>query len=109
MKQPSSPSPLRQAFINELKLRGFSERTIESYVGWVYDLARFYHQRPDQLNDGQLKAYLLHLRTERDLANNSLRLAVYGLRSFYTLVVGRPAAELSKVLVPPRLEIRRPD
>jgi site-specific recombinase XerD len=103
------PSPLRQAFINELTLRGFSPRTLECYVYWVYDLARFYHQRPDLLNDGQLKAYLLHLQTQRRLSSSSIRQAVHSLRSFFTLVLGRPEAEMKSVLVAPRLEMRRPD
>ena len=32
-------SPLRQLFVRELTLRGFTGRTVESYVYWVYDLA----------------------------------------------------------------------
>jgi hypothetical protein len=43
MKTSSAATPLRQRFIQELNLRGFSSRTVESYVTWVYDLAR--HQR----------------------------------------------------------------
>ena len=52
MSKPTST--LRQTYINELTLRGLSPRTIECYVGWVYDLARCY-KPPDQLNDGQLR------------------------------------------------------
>jgi integrase/recombinase XerD len=105
----SPPSPLRQSFIDELTLRGFSPRTLECYIRWVYDLARYYHQRPDLLNDGQLKAYLLHLQTERHLSSSSIRQAVHSLRSFFTLVVRRPETKMKSVLVAPRLEIRRPD
>ena len=65
MKRSSAASPLRLRFIEELNLRGFSSRTIESYVGWVYDLARHQHQSPDQLRDDQLKGYLLiYIRSE---------------------------------------------
>jgi site-specific recombinase XerD len=109
MSTSTSPSPLRQTFINELTLRGCSERTIESYVRWVYDLARYYHKRPDELNDGQLKGYLLHLRTERQLRSSTIHQAVYGLRRFYTLVLGRPEVELKKVLITPRVDVRRPE
>lgn len=104
----STPSPLRQRFIRELTLRGFSNRTVESYVGWVYDLARHTHQSPDQLSDDELKDYLLHLHEARQLTNNTIRVAVCALRSFYTLVQGRELEPLKQVLVAPRIEIRRP-
>ncbi len=108
MKTPT-PSLLRQRFIRELVLRGFSERTVESYVGWVYDLARYTHEPPDQLSDDRLKEYLLHLHQGRQLTNNTIRVAVCALRSFYTLVQGRPLEPLKQVLVAPRIEIRRPE
>lgn len=109
MKTSSAGTPLRQRFIRELSLRGFSPRTIESYVGWVYDLARHHHKPPDQVSDEQLKDYLLMLHQERDLTNNTIRVAVGALRSFYTLVQGRALEPLKAVLVAPKLEIRRPE
>jgi site-specific recombinase XerD len=105
----TTPSPLRQRFIRELILRGFSHRTVESYVGWVYDLARHTHQSPDRLSDDKLKDYLLHLHEARQLTNNTIRVAVCALRSFYTLVQGREIERLKQVLVAPRIEIRRPE
>jgi site-specific recombinase XerD len=109
MKASSAASPLRQRFIRELRLRGFSSRTVESYVSWVYDLARHHHKSPDQLSDEHLKDYLLYLHQERSLTNNTIRVAVNALRSFYTLVQGRALEPLKLVLVAPRLEIRRPE
>lgn len=109
MKRSSAASPLRLRFIGELSLRGFSSRTIDSYVGWVYDLARHQHQSPNQLGDEQLKNYLLHLHQERNLTNNTIRVAVAALRSFYSLVQGRAVESLQQVLITPRLEMRRPE
>ena len=105
----STSSPLRQRFIRELVLKGFSERTVDSYVGWVYDLARHHRKSPDQLSDDELKGYLQHLHQERSLTNNTIRVAVCALRSFYTLVLGRELEPLKSVLVAPRIEIRRPE
>lgn len=104
----STPTPLRQRFVRELTLRGFSDRTVESYVGWVYDLARHTHKSPDQLSDEELKDYQLYLHEGRQLTNNTIRVAVCALRSFYTLVQGRELEPLKQVLVAPRIEIRRP-
>lgn len=109
MKTSASQKPLRQQFIRELVLRGFSERTVGSYVGWVYDLARYTRKSPDQLGDEELKDYLLHLHEGRQLSNNTIRVAVCAMRSFYTLVQGRELEPLKQVLVAPRIEIRRPE
>ena len=109
MNKSSPPSPLRQQFINELILRGLCRRTVATYVSWVYDLARFHHRRPDELSDEQLKAYLLHLNTERRLSSSSIRQAVYSLRSFFTLVLRRPETEIESVLISPRARTRRPE
>ena len=67
MKTSASQKPLRQQFIRELVLRGFSERTVGSYVSWVYDLARYTRKSPDHLGDEELKDYLLHLHEDADL------------------------------------------
>lgn len=107
MSKPTSE--LRQKYINELTLRGCSVRTIEAYVSWVYDLARYHHLSPDKLSDDQIKAYMLHLKTERDLCGVTIRQAVYSLRGFYTMVIGRPVEELRTFLIPPRIEVHRPE
>jgi integrase/recombinase XerD len=60
---------LRQKLIDEIQLRGFSPRTQETYVSSVTGLARFYRRAPDQINDDELKAYLLYLLLPESLAN----------------------------------------
>ncbi len=107
MSKPTTD--LRQKFINELILRGYSPRTIDCYVGWVYDLARYHHQSPDTLVNDQIKAYLVYLHTERKLRGTSIRQAVYSLRGFYRSVLGRSETELVMILPAPRIEVRRPD
>jgi hypothetical protein len=37
----------RHEFINHLKLRGFSQRTIENYIKNVAQFARFHNATPD--------------------------------------------------------------
>ena len=59
---------LRQRLIDDLHLRGYAERTVESYVAVVARLARHFRAAPDQLSETQLRAYLLHLTRERKLA-----------------------------------------
>ena len=101
-------TPLRESVLRELALRGMAERTVESYVGAVSSLARHYHRSPDQINDEELQAYLLHLRQERHLSPSSLNLNVSGLRRFCDLVVHRPLDQLEHVLPHVRRQTRRP-
>ena len=56
---------LRQRLIDDLHLRGYAERTVETYVVVVARLARHFHAAPDQLTEAQLREYLLHLTRER--------------------------------------------
>lgn len=74
---------LRQQLLEELVLRGCSERTQEAYVQQVYQLAKFFHQSPDQLANQQVRQYLLHLAQERHLAPSSINQAVCALRFLY--------------------------
>jgi site-specific recombinase XerD len=76
----------------DLVLHGRAERTRESYLHWVSELARYYRRAPDQLTDGEVQQYLLHLIQERKLAWSSCRQAVCALRFFYEVTLGRPRA-----------------
>lgn len=80
---------LRQQMIEDLRLRGYSERTVGSYVSWVARLAKHFAAPPDRLTEDQLRSYLLHLTGERRLAPASLTVALSSLRFFYEQTLGR--------------------
>lgn len=80
-------TPLRQRLIEDLTLRGYTDRTIATYVGVVARLSRFHHAAPDRLTEDQLRTYLLHLTTT--LAPASVTQALSGLRFFYEQTLGR--------------------
>jgi len=99
---------LRERFIRELVIRGTALGTQKRYVAAVYDLARHYHLAPDQITDEQLKDYVFYLAQERKLAPASLNVAIYGLRSFYGLVLQRALAQLHLCLPGVKRAVRRP-
>ena len=101
-------SPLRQQFIRELVIRGMSDRTQEAYLYWVYQLAKYYHQAPDQLSDEQIKVFLQYLVQQRKLASSSLNQAASALRAFYELVLRRPVDQVSLAVPRYRAATRRP-
>jgi site-specific recombinase XerD len=101
-------TPLRQQLIQELVLRGLSDRTQEAYVHQVYHLAKFYRQPPDQLSDQQVRQYLFHLAHQRKLAASTVNQAVNAFRFFYHHVAPRDLEALRRALPIGRKEIRRP-
>jgi integrase/recombinase XerD len=101
-------TPLRQEFINEMTLRGFSPNTQAAYVRAVAGLAQFYHRSPSKLFDDEIKTYLLHLIRVRKLAASSIIVAVSALRFLYGQVLVRPIDELAKSLPTMKKPILRP-
>jgi site-specific recombinase XerD len=80
---------LRRRMTEELQLRGYADRTIETYLFAVSHLARFYRLAPDQITEAQLRDYLLHLATVRKVAPSSFTVALCGLKFFYEHTLGR--------------------
>ena len=78
---------LRQQMIDAMHQRGFSVRTHQSYLGAVRDLARYFHQPPDQLRVNQIQDYFVHLVQERGLSSASCRLYLNGIRFLYLQVL----------------------
>lgn len=78
--------PLREQFINQLKLRGLSERTVSNYVDIVHRLTRHFMRSPLVLTKEQITQYRLFLLNERKLAPASINLHMQGLRTFFNLM-----------------------
>jgi site-specific recombinase XerD len=96
---------LRQQMNNAMLLRGFAERTRESYLYWVRALAKHYRRSPDQLDGAAIESFLLHLITEKKLAYASVNQAACAFRFFFEKVLRRPQAHLDIPMakVPKRL------
>jgi site-specific recombinase XerD len=85
--------------INDMKLRNFSPKTQQAYLGAVAGLAKHFKRSPGELTGEQIQAYLLYLMEERKLTWSSCNVAVCGLRFFYDVTLGDSTASLS---IPPR-------
>jgi site-specific recombinase XerD len=79
--------------LNEMTVRGMSERTQDSYVRAVAGLANYFHRSPDEIKDQEVQDYLLHLMRERKLSWSSCNVAVYGMRFFYHQTLRREKTE----------------
>jgi site-specific recombinase XerD len=86
-------------------LRGFAERTRESYLACVTALARHYRRSPELIGSVELQAYLLYLITEKKLAYASVNQAACAFRFLFGRVLSRPCArfDIPMAKVPKRL------
>lgn len=100
-------SSLRQRMDEAMVLRGFAERTRESYLMCVRALAKHYRRPSDALNVEELQAYLLHLITERKLAYASVNQAACAFRFLFREVLGERTLwlEIPMAKVPKRLPV----
>ena len=80
---------LRKRMIECLQLRGLSERTQETYVQTVRQLAQHYHKSPDLITDEELRQYFLYLRNVRRYSRSSMTIALCGLRFFFERTLSR--------------------
>lgn len=83
-------TPLRQRMLEDMQLRGLSERTQETYLAAVQQLAFHYHLSPDLLTEEQVRQYFLFLRNHKRLAPNSINVALNAVKFLFTFTLQRP-------------------
>jgi len=84
------PQELYQRMSDDLHLTGKAERTRQGYLRAVCKLATYCQTTPDQITEAQLRRYFLHLKNERQFAYGSLRVALSGVKFFYSVTCKRP-------------------
>lgn len=91
-------TPLRQKMLDAMIMRGFAQRTQESYLYAVQRLATYYHCSPEKLDAAQIQRFFLYLVKERQLSPASCRLFLNGIIFLYRFVLNWEAIDLSIVL-----------
>jgi integrase/recombinase XerD len=81
-------TPLRQRFIDDLRLRNYSPRTIEAYVRGVARLAGHFGRSPDQLGPDEIRSFQLSL-VERRVSWSLFNQTMCGLRFLFGVTLGR--------------------
>jgi integrase/recombinase XerD len=85
-RQPMTP--LRRRYIDDLRLRNKSPRTIETYVLRVVQFAKHFGRSPEKLGPGELRAYQQHL-LKRGVSWSTFNQSVCALRFLYNVTLGR--------------------
>ncbi len=72
----------------ELKIRGFSQQTIKSYLYYNKDLLRRKGKSPRSMNMDDIKEYLLYLK-DKNLANATINVAINAFKFYYSQILRR--------------------
>lgn len=80
---------LYQRMSEDLQLTGKAARTVSGYLRAIRQLADFCHASPDTITETQLRQFFLHLKNDRGFAYGSLRVALSGVKFFYSVTCPR--------------------
>jgi integrase/recombinase XerD len=94
-------SELRRRMESELRLRGYSERTVESYIAAVRKFAAFHGRSPGFLGSEDIRSYLVHMTEHEKLSPSTIIQAICAIRFIYLHVLHRPC-EIEKMVFPKR-------
>jgi integrase/recombinase XerD len=89
----------------ELKLRGFSERTIKAYLYHNRKFLEFTGKSADQIGEEDVRGYMAILVADRKLAASSLTLVKAALRFYYDDVLGKSIVRVKTPKNPKQLPI----
>ena len=96
---PRPISPLRARMIEDMTVRGFSEKTRHDYVRKVRAFAAFIGRSPDTATAEDLRLFQLH-QTQSGMQPPSINSAVSALRFFFTVTLDRPDLARRLTVVP---------
>lgn len=104
---PSRPvSPLRARMIEDMRVRGFLEKTQQQYLRHVAAFAAFLGRPPDAATVEDVRRFQIH-QAESGCGKPSVNASVAALKFFFTMTVDRP--ELARRLTRARYPRKLPD
>jgi len=83
-------TPLRQRFIEDMKLRGLAPRTQKNYIAHAFNFAKYFHRSPEQLDQEAVREYLMYLLDERKLSAEGVNQIVSSLKLLYLTTLEMP-------------------
>jgi len=80
---------LREQMKMDLKLKGYSPKTQTAYLGYMKNFARYFGRSPAKMGEKEIREYLYHLVTGKDLGNSSINSVYSALKFFYETTLCR--------------------
>lgn len=78
---------LRQRMLQDLTVRNYSPRTIQTYLFHVGQFARHFGRSPDLLGAEEVRLYQIHLIEEKKLSSSAVNQIVCALRFLYSVTL----------------------
>jgi site-specific recombinase XerD len=82
-------TPLRQRFLDDMRIRNYAARTIECYLAAVSRFAKHFGRSPEHLGTEEIRSFQIHLLHEQ-VSWCQFNQTVCALRLFYGITLGRP-------------------
>ena len=79
---------LRQRYLEDLRLRNYSQRTLQTYVECVSLFARYFKRSPEELGPEHIRQYQLYLVEEKKCSWSRYNQTVCALRFLYGKTLG---------------------
>jgi site-specific recombinase XerD len=100
-------TPLRQKFIEDMRVRGLAPTTQRSYLHYVADYARYFQRSPEQLDCDAIHQYLVHLTEDRKMSAESVNTCISALKYLYLHTLEMPWTDeyFPRVRRPARLPV----
>jgi len=88
----------------ELKNRGFSQKTIESYLFHNQEFLKFANKKPEEINELDIKNYINYLNTEKKYKPRSINLAFSSLKFLYYNLLNKKIVGTIRIPKPDKKE-----
>ena len=90
----------------EIKLRGFTDKTLRAYVFHNKSFLDYIKKKPEQITQEDIKNYLAYVISEKNYKPASTNLAISALRFYYEEILEK---NIFKKIKPPKIEKKIPD
>jgi len=101
---PATPGTLRERFIEDMTVRGFTDKTRKDYIRTVAGFAAFLERSPSSATAEDIRRFQIH-QSERGMHAPAMNSAVAALRFFFNHTADRPdlARKLIRLRYPRKL------
>jgi site-specific recombinase XerD len=82
-------STLRKQMIQQMKLKGYSPKTIQSYVGSIAQIALHYHTPAEQLSIAQIRDYILQNITDNKRSKSWMNIIISAIKLLFCDILKR--------------------
>lgn len=74
---------LRDQMKMELELKNYAPKTITAYLGHMTAFTRLFMRSPAEMGEEEIRKYLHHLKTVKQVSTSNINIAYWALRFFY--------------------------